>query len=370
MKKIIKKILPHLPRVFTEYYEFLFSDPSENQLRVVKAKENKFKSYTELKKHQRRLKRFFIGTFLSLFFLLAGLVLQPILFPKQPESEIYIPNGRGDILLGNTSKNQTTVIFKTLDGANDNKPLATKAIVEAYRDQQYTKLERRTTEDDYAVTHIIPVDTLQEGKLYYIRIITRDAAVPEHTKIISSWGDGTDPITVFTSGELVANCANTGNIQNSNSTANVNESNKVTIASSGLNSAAQDSENDKTLGGDSALQISSINNENYLQPKNKVQTIISWNTNNPATSVLIYSEGNSKEEKEIAIDREMQTKHAVVLTTFKAGTIYYFKVKSVDRNGNSAISQQYSLKTPKPQTTFAEKIVESFDSILRQIKPQ
>ena len=375
MKRKIKKILSYLPAFLSEYFEWLFSDASENQIRIAKSKNNKFRSYTQLKKHQKKLKIFVAGFFLALLFLLIGLVVGPTLFPKQIESELYIPNGRGDILLGNISKNQVTVIFKTLDSANANKPLATKAFVEVFDDENYTRLVRRTTEDDYAITHIIPLDSLQEGNIYYIRITAKDDSTPSHTKVVSSWGDGNDPIKVYTTGELIPTCAISKEEQHaaaersSDALAEKNEKTAAPAAESVSDVQNIDNAKDVQQLDDSTLRISSVMNENYLQPKNKVQTIISWNTNNPATAVLVYGEGNSKEKKEVVISEQMQTKHAAILTTLKAGTTYYFDVKSVDEKGNIAVSEEYSLRTPRPQSTITEKIAESFKAIFRQIKP-
>lgn len=368
MRKI-KKFLAFLSPALLDYYEWIFADASENQIRVIKNNDNKFSSYSQLKKHQKKLKKFVAMLLLALLFLLIGLVVGPTLFPTQIESELYIPNGKGDILLGNISRNQATIIFKTLDSANANKPLATKAYAEVFDDESYTNLVRRTPEDDYAVTHIIPIDSLQEGNIYYIRIIAKDGAIPGNTKTISSWGDGKDPIKFYTTGELIPACALAKENRIDSADADNEKKNiPVYVQSSGdvQNLENMDVEN---LNAEESLRISNVLNENYLQPKNKVQTIISWNTDVPATTVIIYGEGNSKEKKEIVISEEMQTKHAVVLTTLRAGATYYFNVKSLDKNGNVALSEQHSLRTPKPESTITEKIVESFMSIFRQVNP-
>jgi hypothetical protein len=372
MKRKIKKILSYLPSSILDYFEWIFSDAAENHIRVTKLKKNKFHSYTQLKKHQKRIKLLAVGFFLAIFFLLIGLVFGPILFPPQIESELYIPNGKGDILLGNISKNQATVVFKTLDSANDNNPLATRAYVEVFSDENFLNLVRRSTIDDYAITHIIPLDALQENNIYYIRITATDATSQNHTKSVSFWGDGKDPIKFYTTGELIPNCALDNASQElallrnrNNELAEKNERNAAPIAQS-LEDINGD---DADRSADSVLYILNVMNENYLQPKNKVQTIISWNTNRPATSVLIYGEGNSKEKKEVVIEEKMQTRHAAVLTTLKSATTYYFQTKSMDKDGNIAISQEYSLRTPKPQSSVIDQIATSFKTIFQQIKP-
>lgn len=369
MKRTIKKILTHLPSFLSEYFEWIFSDAAENQIRLFRTQKNKFRSYTQLKKHQKKIKIFVAGFFLAMFFLLVGLTVGPIFFPERIETELYIPNGRGDILLGNVSKNQVTVIFKTLDGANGNMPLATKAIVEVFSDENYTKLARRTVADDYAVTHIIPVDSLQEGEIYYIRVTAEDAALPAHVKSVSSWGEENDPIKVYTTGNLITNCASPDDEQNSTDKNISGEKNEQSVASIPKSTEYANNEDNAGQSDDASLFILNVMKENYLQPKNKVQTIISWSTSNPATAVLVYRGGDLEGKKEVIIDEQMQSKHAAILTTLSAGMTYYFQVKSVDENGNVAISEEYSLKTPRPQSTIVEKISENFMSIFKQIKP-
>ena len=367
MKKVLRKIFSYLPKFIQEELEWLLLDAAQNQIRITKEKKNHFRSYTQLKKHQKNIKLFFAGLGFALLFLLIGLIVGPSFFPKAIEAELYIPNGKGDILVGNVSKNQATIIFKTLDSANGNKPLATKAFVEVFSDKELTKLVRRSILDDYAVTHIIPIDSLQENQTSYIRITASDSSVPAHVKTISSWGDGGDVIKFYTTGEVIANCQNIKTINAGNNNLDEESERVTTPIAESLEYAEEDNTNHASA---SMLRILTVTNENYLQPGNKVQTIISWNTNLPSSTVLVYSEGSSGEKKELVISDKMQTKHAVTLTTLKAGTTYYFNAKSIDQNGNAAISEDYSLKTPHPQSTVVQQIGDSFMSIFRQIKPR
>ncbi|EKE25032.1 MAG: hypothetical protein ACD_5C00319G0003, partial [uncultured bacterium] len=171
MKRGLKKLLSFLPECVREFIEMIFNESAEYHIKVSRAGKQKYSSYTQLKRHQKNVRRMLALIILMVTSGFVGMLIGPIFFPQPVESEVYIPNGKGDILVGNISRNQATVIFKTLDGANGNLPLATKAVVEFYEDEQYKDLARRITEDDYAVTHMIPVDSLQEGKIYYIKII-------------------------------------------------------------------------------------------------------------------------------------------------------------------------------------------------------
>ncbi len=363
MKKNLKKILRCMPSFVLEYLEWIFLDSAENQIRITKFKKNKFRSYTQLKKHQKNVKLFFISISASVLLVFIGFVTEPVLFPKEPEAEIYIPSGKGDILLGNISRNQVTVIFKTLDSANGNQPLATKAVVEVFSDENYTNLVRRSIEDEYAITHVIAVDSLQENNVYYVRITVKDASTPTHTKIISSWGNGGDPIKFFTTGEVIANCVPVGKLAFNDKIISVKQADAIVDMDDKKN-IDENNQADKEV-----LQIENVLSENHLQPKNKVQSIISWNTNKLATATIIYREGGSSNKNEVTLDKQVRTKHAIVLTMLKPGTTYYFSLKSIDQQGNNVMSEEYSLRTPNAQLTIVEKISESFKDIFRQIKP-
>jgi hypothetical protein len=319
--------------------------------------QKKFHSYTQLKAHQRKIRRNVFWIFLLFVFLLVGIVIGPALFPRTLKTEVYIPNGKGDILFGNVSKDQATVIFKTLDAENEDKPLATKAFVEVYSDKDYAKLVQRTDEDDYAVTHMIPITGLSEGRKYYIRISASDSENFANAKTISDWGDESEPISVLAIGETTNTCST----QNQNKTEN--DINIPEIAVSTTDEGGSTLINNGNTEKNNSLEILSVQNENYLQPNNKVQTIISWKTNIPATTVLLYREENSNDTKELDASDQKQIKHAAVLTTLKTGTVYYFKVKSKDEKGDEVVSQEYSLSTPRAEETTIQQMINNFKSL-------
>ena len=357
MKRGLKKILGYFPPFVLEFFEMVFASAAENHIKISKSGQQKFHSYTQLKRHQKNIRRFVAIFVLAAASLMLGILVGPIFFPQPAESEVYIPNGKGDILVGNVSRNKATVIFKTLDGANGDIPLATKSIIEFYEDQNYTDLARRTKEDDYAVTHMVPVDMLQEGKIYYIKIIATDASTPAHSKTVTSWGDGNDSIKVFTTGDLIPNCATENKIAEIEPVNIAEDINEV----ESLNEKGQKP---------ATLLIENVQNENYLQPGNKVQSIISWMTSLPSSTMITYSEERSGEKRELTISNDLVLKHAAILTTLKTGSTYYFQVQSRDANGNVATSEEYSLRTPRHQENVIEKITSNFKAMLRQIKPR
>ena len=356
MRSKIKRIANNFFERFSEHFKMIFFSAAENHIMMSHKNQKKFQSYTQLKAHQRKIRRNVFWIFLLLVFLLVGIVIGPAIFPRTLKTEVYIPNGKGDVLFGNVSKDQATVIFKTLDAINEYKPLATKAFVEVYTDKAHEKLLERTDADDYAVTHMIPVTGLTEGKNYYIRISASDSADFTNAKTISDWGDVNEPISVLAIGETTNACItqNQNKIQNNTNISQNAVPGTTTLVNNGNKSGS--------------LEILSVQNENYLQPGNKVQTIISWKTNVPATTVLLYREGNSGEEKELNVNDQKQIKHAAVLTTLKVSTAYYFKVKSKDEKGNEVVSQEYSLRTPQPKETTVQQMIDNFKALFFNIK--
>jgi hypothetical protein len=112
--------------------------------------------------------------------------------------------------------------------------------------------------------------------------------------------------------------------------------------------------------------ISRVGNESTLYPSedNKIQTLISWETNKPAKCALSYTSGGStKNEKELRTLPEetgMLMKHVQVVTEFSPATAYRFFVACKDRNNNSAQSEDFVLFTPQREKSIVDIIMENF----------
>jgi hypothetical protein len=372
MKKILDKIVSKLPDSWIEFYDFIFDSAAKNQIKIFKAKDKKFTSYTQLKRQQKKIRKvvsFILGSILLVF---VGVVLAPVISPQAVKPEIYIPNGKGDILFANISRNQATVIFQTFDSANGNKPLATKAFVEVFQDAQYTKLISKTDADSFAVTHIIPVTGLIEAETSYVRITAVDAGDDSVMSVVSAWGDGKDPITIYAVGdEASKECVTLAQLEERervNALEKKKNEDNIKIAPQ-LRPINYDDGSAQLALENASLKISAVENENHIFADNKIQTIISWVTNLPSTTVLLYHEEKSDKREEVTINTEKQKKHAAVLTTFKPGTRYYFSVKSMDATGTVVTSDEYSLLTPQAKTTIVQKIKISFKSLVNDIMP-
>ena len=118
-----------------------------------------------------------------------------------------------------------------------------------------------------------------------------------------------------------------------------------------------------TIKDEKPPQIDNVRTESALMQDDKVQSIITWKTDEQSTSTLIYREGKNGEEKEYKNSDSLSANHVVVITAFKSGTVYNFKVKSVDAAGNEAISEYFSFLTPKMQDNIIQVIIKNFTEI-------
>ncbi len=93
----------------------------------------------------------------------------------------------------------------------------------------------------------------------------------------------------------------------------------------------------------------------------KVQTIISWLTNEPSTSRVYYQEGVHGGKQDFAnktlLNTDYTKKHIMVITKFKPGTVYSFRVESVDSGGNISLSSVHTLMTPKQKESIFQMIL-------------
>jgi len=122
----------------------------------------------------------------------------------------------------------------------------------------------------------------------------------------------------------------------------------------------------ETLIDTTPPEISQVSTDSSLitGKEDKVQTIISWKTDEIATSQVAFGVGggddgefdqNSKE------DSNLTTNHLVVLTNLRSGTVYNFKVISKDKNGNTKESQNFTLLTPQKQQSVIQMIIANFE---------
>ena len=98
---------------------------------------------------------------------------------------------------------------------------------------------------------------------------------------------------------------------------------------------------------------------------NQVQSIITWKTDEGATSQAVFDSKRTAEGEQPAqqskIDPNLTTNHVVVLTSLKPGSVYYFRVISADKNENRAESDEFSLLAPQKQKSVIQLIIANFE---------
>ncbi|EKE24934.1 MAG: hypothetical protein ACD_5C00353G0001, partial [uncultured bacterium] len=118
-----------------------------------------------------------------------------------------------------------------------------------------------------------------------------------------------------------------------------------------------------TAKDEQAPEIERIKTDAALTQNDKVQAIISWNTDEFATGEIVYREGKTGSEKKFEVNNTPSLNHVGVITSFKSGVAYYFKVRSMDEAGNTVTSSDYALLTPKQRQNIIQIIIGNFTDI-------
>jgi hypothetical protein len=118
--------------------------------------------------------------------------------------------------------------------------------------------------------------------------------------------------------------------------------------------------------------ISRVNNESTLYPgaETRIQTILSWGTDEPSYCRLYYSQGLVATESatEIAANPDPAIDHVKVLTEFLPSTVYKFWVVCLDRSNNEAKSEDFVLYTPEKEKSIIDIILENFEGAFGWVK--
>ncbi|HBI33866.1 MAG TPA: hypothetical protein DDY44_01795 [Candidatus Moranbacteria bacterium] len=109
--------------------------------------------------------------------------------------------------------------------------------------------------------------------------------------------------------------------------------------------------------------IDNIKTDAALAQNDKVQAIISWKTDEMSTGKIVYKEGKNGDEKTFEVNSAPAFSHIGVITSFKSGVVYYFKVIAIDQAGNEATSTNYGLLTPKKTQNIIQIIIGNFTEI-------
>ena len=119
-------------------------------------------------------------------------------------------------------------------------------------------------------------------------------------------------------------------------------------------------------------KISQVRNDTAISPRgDRVQTIISWLTDEPATSKVYYQQGISLKPgamQSTPLNKSLERRHIVIITSFKPGAVYRFRVESIDGAGNKTVSNDYTLLTPQRRETILQIIMKNFEQTFGWVK--
>jgi len=128
-------------------------------------------------------------------------------------------------------------------------------------------------------------------------------------------------------------------------------------------------DNFSTASDDLPPVITQVQTRSAISPgKNtKVQTIVTWVTNELSTSKVYFQEGIARTEEELKEQTNPENsytkKHVAVITKFDPGKVYSFRVESTDSGENRAISKIYTILTPRQQESVFQVIMKNLEEI-------
>ncbi len=109
----------------------------------------------------------------------------------------------------------------------------------------------------------------------------------------------------------------------------------------------------------------------FIDDSNRIQTVVSWLTNEPATSRVYFEEGvhSKKELKErTVLKSDYNREHVIVIPKFKAGLVYSFRVESIDSGGNISTSKVHTFMTAKKKESIIQVILRILEDTFGWIK--
>ena len=123
----------------------------------------------------------------------------------------------------------------------------------------------------------------------------------------------------------------------------------------------------RTLTDTTAPIISNLKVESSLVSgrTDRVQTVVSWQTDEPSTSVVYFEEGSISSNnlpKEKQGNQELTKNHVVILSSLKTGSVYRFTVESTDEAENTIRPDVRTIVTPKQAESIFDIIFKNFDN--------
>ncbi len=113
--------------------------------------------------------------------------------------------------------------------------------------------------------------------------------------------------------------------------------------------------------------ITNVTNDSTLFPgsESRIQTIVEWVTDEPASCIMTYEEGASGASEQFEIEKELveyNTTHVEVIIDFAPATVYTFWLNCFDEASNQVQSEKFVLFTPIQEKNIIDLIIENFES--------
>lgn len=115
----------------------------------------------------------------------------------------------------------------------------------------------------------------------------------------------------------------------------------------------------------------------FVDRTDKIQTIISWVTNEPSSSQVYYQEGVHGGDAQLVdstpLNSSFTKEHVVVISNFDPGKVYTFRVESSDSGGNTTISKVHTFMTAKKKESIITIIINILENTFgwaKQLIPQ
>lgn len=119
-------------------------------------------------------------------------------------------------------------------------------------------------------------------------------------------------------------------------------------------------------------EISKVKTESTLYPggDTKVQTIISWETDELSVCQLFYHQGlaTGEEVEKLEVEENYTQKHVQVTTNLLPSTVYKFWIKCWDDVENEGRSRDFSMLTPTREESIIDIILKNFESTFGWVK--
>jgi uncharacterized protein YdeI (BOF family) len=110
----------------------------------------------------------------------------------------------------------------------------------------------------------------------------------------------------------------------------------------------------------------------FVDRSDKIQTVISWLTNESATSQVYYQEGvhgsNVTLKEKTVLNINYTKEHVIVISKFNPGKVYTFRVESTDSSGNTSLSPPHTFMTAKKKESIFQIIMNILENTFGWLK--